>query len=72
MKMKIGKWMGAVLGWLFLTLAISIALAMMVYIKSEKEAQKPGDRFWEIAGPGPADGWSPTGDVGATARGSQY
>lgn len=50
--MKIGKWMGAVLGWLFLTLAISIALAMMVYIKSEKEAQKPGDRFWEIAGPG--------------------
>ena len=50
--MKIGKWMGAVLGWLFLTLAISIALAMMVYIKSEKEAQKPGGRFWEIAGPG--------------------
>lgn len=52
MKIKIRKWIRIILGWLFLTLAISIALAMAVYIRSEKEAQKPGNRFYEIAGPG--------------------
>ena len=49
--MKIGKWIGVILGWLFLTLAISIAIAMTVYIKTEQGAQKPANRFYEIAGP---------------------